>query len=69
MAKATLEEMAIDAFLLRCRDREGTRDLKFVDSVSLSLAINDIRFQQQNQEFYCVNEVRAESFENRALEY
>ena len=29
--KAALEEMAVDAFLLGCRDREAVRDLKFVD--------------------------------------
>ena len=63
--KATLEEMAVDTFLLRCRNREAVWNLKFVDSVSLSGAINEIGFQQQNQEFYCVKEVRAESFEDR----
>ena len=69
VSKAALEEMAVDAFLLGCRDREAVRNLKFVDSISLSAVIKEIRFQQQNQEFYCVNEARAESFEYRSLKY
>ena len=61
VSKAALEEKAADG----CRIREAARNLKFVDSMSLSAAIDEIRFQQQNREFYCVNEVRAESFEYR----
>ena len=41
VSKSAPEEKAVDA-LLGCRDRKAVKNLKFVDAMSLSAAINSL---------------------------
>ena len=54
--------MAIDAFLLGCRDRAEVKNLRGEESLSLLAAIKVMRFEQQKTDFYGVKEVRVVNF-------